>query len=69
MVECSFFYFAIMTQKEEKELQKWESARKYQKFADRHGFSTDTKKSIPDLVGLSKEDKKLFLATLKDKKP
>jgi hypothetical protein len=58
-----------MTQKEEKELQKWESAREYQKFAERHGFSSETQKSIPDLVGLSEEDKKLFQATIKNKKP
>jgi len=64
----AFIFFSDMTQKEEKELQKWESAREYQKFADRHGFSAENKKLIPDLVGLSKEDKKLFLATLKDKK-
>lgn len=58
-----------MTEKEERELAKWESARKYQKFAERHGFSADTQKSIPDLVGLTPEDKKLFLATVKNKKP
>ena len=61
--------FSDMTQKEERELRKWESARGYQKFAERHGFSAETQKSIPDLVGLSKEDKKLFQATIKDKKP
>jgi hypothetical protein len=58
-----------MTQKEQDDAKKWESARKYQQFADRHGFSAETKKSIPDLVGLSEQDKKLFLSTVKDKKP
>lgn len=58
-----------MTQKEERELKKWESAREYQKFAERHGFSNKTKESIPDLVGLSPEDKKIFLATIKKEKP
>jgi hypothetical protein len=58
-----------MTQKEQDDAKKWESAREYQKFAERHKLSADTQKSIPDLVGLSPEDKKIFLATVKDKKP
>jgi hypothetical protein len=57
-----------MTQKEERETAKWESAREYQKFAERHKLSADTQKSIPDLVGLSPEDKKIFLATIKNDK-
>ena len=58
-----------MKEKDQRDSAKWDSAREYQKFADRHGFSADTTKSIPDLVGLSPQDKKIFLATIKDKKP